>query len=256
MHDEKITPKYEPGNNFFKKLDNFWYHNKWTVIIVGFFAVVLFICTFQMCSREEQDIYIMYAGPQTLGQSYTRSVKDAFAEVVTDRNGDGRRGVEIVELWVPSDEQIAAGKAEIEAGGGPAIVNYEAYASNYEAFEQHMWTGDTVICLLDPVLYSTVYVEDDDGTAQSGFMKLEDVLGYTPANAYDEYSIRISDTPLGEYFTILQDIDTDDEKALLCIRKKSSLASIWNQKKTNEYHEYCTEVFKAIFEFEAPRSAQ
>ena len=50
----------------------------------------------------------------------------------------------------------------------------------------------------------------------------------------------------------LQDIDADDEKVLLCIRKKSSLASIWNQKRTNEYHEYCIEVFKNIFEFEAP----
>ena len=115
-----------------------------------------------------------------------------------------------------------------------------------------MWTGDTVICLLDPTLYYTVYVEGDNGEIQSGFMKLSDVLGYTPENAYDEYSIRISDTPLGQYFSVLQDIDDDDEKVLLCIRKKSSLASIWNQKRTNEYHEYCIEVFKNIFEFEAP----
>ena len=115
-----------------------------------------------------------------------------------------------------------------------------------------MWTGDTVICLLDPVLYSSVYVKDDSGEIISGFMKLSDVLGYTPENAYDEYSIRISDTPLGEYFSILQDIDTDSEKTLLCIREKSSLASIFTQQRTDEYHEYCIEVFKNNFEFEAP----
>lgn len=252
MHDEKITPAYEPGGNFFKKLDNFWYHNKWTVIIVAFFAIVFIICTFQMCSIDEQDLHIMYAGPQTLGQTYTRSVKDAFSHVAPDRSGDGKSSVEIVELWVPSDEQIAAGKAEIESNGGHAVVNYEALSTNYEAFEQHMWTGDTVICLLDPVLYSSVYVKDKDGEIVSGFMKLSDVLGYTPENAYDEYSIRISDTPLGEYFSILQDIDKDDEKVLLCIREKSSLASIFNKQRTNEYHDYCIEVFKNIFEFEAP----
>ncbi len=249
MHDEKITPAHEAGEGFFKKLDNFWYHNKWKVIIIGFFTAVFLICTMQMCAREEQDIHIMYAGPRTLGQTYTRNVKDAFTEVVPDRNGDGRSGVEIVELWVASDEQIAKGKAEV---GANAVVNYEALSTNYEAFEQHMWTGDTVICLLDPALYSTVYVEGDNGEIQSGFMKLSDVLGYTPENAYDDYSIRISDTPLGQYFSVLQDIDADDEKVLLCIRKKSSLASIWNQKRTNEYHDYCIEVFKNIFAFEKP----
>ncbi|MBQ8837275.1 MAG: hypothetical protein IJ002_07205 [Clostridia bacterium] len=248
--EEKITPKYEPGDNFFKKFDNFWYHNKWKVIIIGFFVIVFIICAFQYCSREEQDIYIMYAGPKSLGQSYARSVKSALSEVVPDRNGDGRGSAEIVELWVASDEQIAAGKAELEEDGEVAVVNYDALSSNYEAFEQHMWAGDTIICLLDPTLYSTVYVEGDDGQMESGFMKLADVLGYTPEGAYDEYSIRIKDTPLGQYFTILQDIDTDSEPVLLCIRKKSSLASIFNQKETNEYHEYCTNVFKAIFEFE------
>lgn len=254
MHDDKITPAYEPGTKFFKKFDNFWYHNKWKVIIIGFFVIVFIVCTFQMCSREEQDLYIMYAGPKTLGQTYTRGVKSAFSEVVSDYNGDGKGSLEIVELWVASDEQIAKGKADISEDGAIAVVNYDALSSNYEAFEQHMWAGDTVICLLDPALYSTVYVAGDDGEMVSGFMKLSDVLGYTPENAYDEYSIRISDTPLGQYFTVLQDIDTDGENVLLCIRKKSSLASLWNQKKTDAYHEYCIEVFRAIFEFEAPKS--
>ena len=250
MQEEKLTPKYEPGDNFFKKFDNFWYHNKWKVIIIGFFAAVFIICTFQMCSRQEQDMYVMYAGPRTLGRAYTSALKDAINEVVPDRSGDGYGSAEIVELWVPSDEQIISGKAEIEEDGGVAVVNYEALKSNYEAFEQHMWAGDTVICLLDPALYSTVYVEGDNGEMRSGFMKLSDVLGYTPDYAYDEYSVRLKDTPLAKEFKVLADIDTDDEKVLLCIRHKSSLASILKKGETDEYHAFCVEVFKNIFEYE------
>lgn len=250
MHDEKITPAYEPGTNFFKKFDNFWYHNKWKVIIIGFFVIVFTVCTLQFCQKQEQDLYIMYAGPKTLGRAYTSALKTAINEVIPDRSGDGEGSFEIVELWVVSDEQIVSGKAEIEADGGLAVVNYEALKTNYEAFEQHMWAGDTVICLLDPALYSTVYVEGDNGEMMSGFMKLEDVLGYTPEYAYDEYSVRLKDTPLAKDFKVLCDIDTDDEKVLLCIRHKSSLASIFNKDRTDEYHAYCVEVFKNIFEYE------
>ena len=253
-HSDKITPAYEPGTKAFKKLDNFWYHHKWKVIIISFFVIVALICTLQMCERENSDIYIMYAGPYKFGQTDARSFKQAMSAVVHDNNGDGLGKAELVDLYILSDEQIEGKKAELGANedvDGVIVVNYEMFASNYEAFEQHMWAGDTVICLLDPHLYESVYVEGDDGEKISGFVKLSDVLGYTPEKAYDEYSIRIKDTPLGEYFTILQNLDDD---TLLCVREMSSMSSLWNQKRTKEYHAYCLDVFRAIFAFEAPES--
>lgn len=251
QHDEKIVPKYEPGNKFFRKLDNFWYHHKWKVIIISFFVIVLLICTLQMCSREDQDIYIMYAGPYKFGQTDARSFRSAFSAITEDRNNDGYCRAELVDLYILSDEQIIAEKTKLESQGYGAEVNYEAFSANYEAFEQHMWSGDTVICLLDPDIYTSVYVEDENGNNVSGFMKLEDVLGYLPEKAYDEHSIRIGDTPMGEYFTILQNLDED---TLLCIREKSPMSSIWSKKKTDEYHDYCKEFFRKIFEFKAPVS--
>ncbi len=245
-HDEKLVPKYEPGNKFFKKLDNFWYHNKWTVIIVAFFAVVLLVCTFQMCSSDAQDISIMYAGPYKFGQTDALNFRSAFSEITPDRNGDGASKVALVDLYILSDEEIAAEKAKI---GDTAMVNYEVFSANYEAFEQHMWTGDTVICLLTPELYKSVYVEDENGEEKSGFMRLDEVLGYTPEGAYDEHSIRLKDTPFGKYFPIMQRLDED---TLLCVREISPLSSMWNSKQTKEYHEYCLDVFRAMLEFEEP----
>ena len=244
-NDEKIVPKYEPGNKFFKKLDNFWYHNKWTVIIVLFFVVVLLVCTLQMCSNDKPDISVMYAGPYKFGQTDKLNFRSAFAEIAPDRNGDGINQVALVDLYILSDEEIAAKKAEI---GDTAMVNYEVFSANYEAFEQHMWAGDTVICLLTPELYKSVYVEDENGEERSGFMRLEEVLGYTPAVAYDEHSIRIKDTPFGKYFPMMERLDDD---TLLCVREMSPLSSMWNKKSAAEYHEYCLGVFRTIFEFEA-----
>ena len=34
VREEKVTPVYEPGGKFYKWFDNFWYHNKWKVIII------------------------------------------------------------------------------------------------------------------------------------------------------------------------------------------------------------------------------
>lgn len=247
-NSEKIVPKYEPGNKFFKKLDNFWYHNKWTVIIIAFFIVVLLVCSLQMCSNDEQDISIMYAGPYKFGQTDKLNFKSAFAEITPDRNGDGESKVALVDLYILSDEEIKAGKSEIEKNGDVAMVNYDVFSANHEAFTQHMWTGDTVICLLTPELYKSVYVEDENGVERSGFMRLDEVLGYTPEDAYDAHSIRVKDTPFGAYFPIIGRLDED---TLLCVREISPLSSMWSKKKAEDYHAYCLDVFREVFAFEA-----
>lgn len=242
-HEEKIVPVYEPGSKFSKWFENFWYHHKWKVIIISFFVIVLLICTVQMCSREEMDLYIMYAGPDALTQQNIEDLKLLFANVTPDKNGDGYSKTEFIDLYILSPQQIEEKKQELKEAGDVAAVNYEMFASYYDQFEQHIWTGDAVICLLDPHLYETVYVEKD-GEKLSGFMRLEDVLGEKPENAYDDYSIKLKDTEFGEYCNL-------DEDILLCIRKKSTASFMSDKKKTDEYHAYCVEVFKNIVNFTA-----
>lgn len=249
MREEKITPVYEPGTKATRWLDNFWYHHKWKVIIIGFLVITLLVCCLQMCGRTEPDIYIMYAGPYKFGQTDMRSFESAFGSIVTDRDGDGTAFAELAEYYILSDEQITGALAKMEANGETAVVNYELFASNRQAFDQQIMAGDTVICLLDPHLYADVYVLGDDGEKLSGFMPLSDVLGYTPEYAVDAYAVRIGDTPMGQYFSVLQSLDED---TLLCVRQMSSFSFLRGQKRTEEYHAYCLDVFRKIFTFEAP----
>ncbi len=219
MHDEKITPQYEPGDNFFKKLDNFWYHYKWTTIIVSFFAIVFIVCAFQFCSRETRELNVLYSAYEYGLGRYINDVESAFESVSPDRNNDGKSNVAIVEVPIITPE-------------------------SYEAFRNHTLIGDTVICLLSPELYNTVYDKDDDGKIVPRFMKLEEVLGYKPEYAYDDYSVRIGDTPLAIDFPALKKIDNDDGgEILLCMLKKTLITSA-------EDYEYCGEVFKNIIEYE------
>lgn len=241
---DKLTPGGEPGGRFFHWLDNFWYHHKWKTIIISFLLLTAIVCFAQLAARESPDMYILYAGPYKFGQTDTQSLESAFASIAEDRNGNGKVQVELVDLYLMSDEQIeGAVSAAQEDGEGAVVVNYEMFKSNRTAFDQQILAGDVVICLLDPWLYADVRAAD-------GFLPLVDVLGYTPQAAVDDYAIRIGDTPLGSYFSVLRNLDAD---TLLCVRRMSSFSFLKGQSHTEKYYAYCLEVFRRIFDFEAPQ---
>ena len=241
--NDKLTPTAEPGGKFLRWLDNFWYHNKWKTIIVSFLLLTLIVCAVQFAGREDADIYILYAGPYKFGQTDTQSFESAFSAVADDRNGNGKVRVELVDLYLMSDGQIEGAVSSAQANGeGAVVVNYEMFKSNRTAFDQQILAGDVVICLLDPWLYADVKAAD-------GFLPLADALGYTPENAVDEYAVRIGDTPLGSYFSVLRGMDRD---TLLCVRRMSSFSFLKGQTRTEKYYNYCLDTFKKIFTFAAP----
>lgn len=253
MNQEKIKPAYEPGTKFFRWLDNFWYHYKWAVIFTVFILVTVIVCSVQFFSREEPDMYILYAGPYKFGQTDTRSMERVFSSIVTDRNGDGKAFAQLADYYILSDEQITGELEKAKANHEAVAINYEMFANNREAFDQQIMAGEMVICLLDPYLYADVHVLDDDGNKVSGFMPLSEVLGYTPEYAVDDYAVRIGDTPLGQYSEMLQKLDED---TLLCIRKMSSFAFLQGKKRTEKHHAYCREVFCEIFAYVPPTAEE
>ena len=80
-------------------------------------------------------------------------------------------------------------------------------------------------------------------------MTLEEVLGYKPEAALDDYSIRLCDTDFGRYFTCF---DTLPENTVLCIRKISSASIFTGIKETEKKHEYHKEMFCAVMNFKSP----
>ena len=59
LHGSDIDVKL--SNPFFKWLDNFWYHHKWKVIIIAFFAIVIAVGVVQMVNKEECDVEVTVA---------------------------------------------------------------------------------------------------------------------------------------------------------------------------------------------------
>ncbi len=238
---------------FIKWFDNFWYHYKWVTLIILFFATVIIVSTVQMLTREEGDVYVMYAGPQVISVQNMTYIERAFESVSYDYSGDGEVNAVLRELTIMSEKEIEeAARAEMEEKGVPNegyILNEQMARSemgkSLQVFNQEILGGDSVICLLSPYTYSIVY-------EAGGFMTLNEALGYTPEYAYDDCSVRLCDTG----FATLEGMASLPEDTLFCIRRLSSMSFLKGQNKTKAAHDYHLEVFRAAVSYTGERVSE
>ncbi len=225
-----------------KWLENYWYHYKWTTIVVLFFALVIGIGVYQMAAKEDYDTQIIYAGPVLLIQEdQMTGINEAFRAVMPgDYNEDGKKSLIIHDFAILSDEQYQQKleEAEKEGEGGIAFdpTTRTSYISNIMTLYS---TGESSVSLLDPYVYNTFRRQD-------AYSKLADVLGEKPAYAVDDYAVRLKDTPFGQYFDAL-DVLPDD--TLLCFRKPSELST---SDAVKAQYAYDRKLFIALFIFTPP----
>ena len=153
-----------------KWLDNFWYHNKWKVIIALFFIVVVVICTVQLATRKKYDAQIIFVGNGGAidGVEYNDILK-TFEGITPDADGNGKINVNFSrETYLKSTDEMSS-----------------ALNSNITSFMATARLGDYFIFFIDPSLYD-IYKE-------SGmFVTLEDKIGEIPYEMkYDECAIRL-----------------------------------------------------------------
>ncbi len=221
-----------------KKADNFWFYNKWKILIGAFVALVLGVCIWQSCSKDGNDVMLMYAGPfQSFANNEVyNNVRSALNVVVPeDYDGDGEKNCEIAALTIFSEEQIKQMKEDGIAESRVVYVNAELNNQELQKFDQLIMAGEYSVCLLDPTLYERV-------RSAGGFRRLDEVLGAVPDCANDEYSIRFADTAFAKYYDIFDQLPPD---TLLCLRTKSAFINVRSDKK----YEISETFFKNIVEF-------
>jgi len=99
--------------------------------------------------------------------------------------------------------------ADKEANDGIGTVNLAYNAKQLSDFNSFLSFGECSVYILSEDMYE--YVK----TYKSELLKpLADILGQTPANAYDEYAIRLKDTPYYAMEPSLQKLPAD---TLICM---------------------------------------
>ena len=86
---------------FSQWIENFWYHNKYTVIVVVFFAVFLGVSFGQIVSKKSPDANFLYMGTASISftsQGHLQESASVFMK--KDYNGDGKKNIDYIELTV------------------------------------------------------------------------------------------------------------------------------------------------------------
>lgn len=100
----KAAPKEEITLTASQKLQNFWYYNKWFLLIGVFLIIMLTITISQCASRENFDYQIVLFSYDTYMPAETEVIKRELSEYGEDLNGDGEVKVQIIDCSYGKDE--------------------------------------------------------------------------------------------------------------------------------------------------------
>ena len=192
-------------SKFLRWWDNYWYHYKWHTIIAAFvILLIVFVCG-QIADDPKQDVIVTYCGPMTFLNAETEDLREALNRIMPDDfDGSGEKYTEIVRYNVFSPEALEADRMP---NGGQATINPAFNAKQMTDFDTFMSFGECSVFLLSEHMYE--YVKP-----RGALKPLADALGEAPANARDEYSIYLKDTP---YYALEPALQRLPEDTLVCI---------------------------------------
>ena len=231
--------------------ENFWYHHKGAVLITLAFAVIFAVGITQMLRNKKPDIFVLYAGPAVFDNTRAADAEEALSALVSeDSNNDGKFTARLTAICYVSEEKKAAAKAEAERNNQQStVVEYANSQENrdaYKAFSDDMLAGDSVVCLLDPYLYGTIR---DAG----GLLTLEEVLGYKPDGAIDDYGVPVRMLP---FFAETPAFSALPDDTVFAIRRVSTMSAFTGKKKEEEAHARHIAFARALASFVPEKTAQ
>ncbi len=225
---------------FLTKLDNFWYHYKWVVIVVSFFVVISVICFVQCATKPTADMTVVFAGGNTLTAEQQKMITDVFDSIAPKDEEGGRMSTILNAHSVYTDAEIEAvckdedGKLSISA-----FNNMKQVSNNHlEVFGTQVMSGESGIWLVSEYVYQ-----------QKNLKKLarplSELYETAPTNAYDAYAIRLKDTSIYQYYEVLQVLPED---TLLVMSAQLVTPGLSDDAVYNTY----LELYRAIVGFQAP----
>ena len=193
-------------------LENFWYHYKWHFIAGVVAFVILFVCIVQSCSKREEDILVVYAGPAYMSQAQLSSIVEVLGNnMPKDFDGNGDKFANIDTFQIYSEEQIKKITAETDSEGNYGYVDRNLNSSNYDQYSKYILTGESSVYFLDRSLYETL-------RNNGRLCLLSDVLSQTPQGALEDgYGVRLGDTKLYEDFAVMRVLPAD---TVVCLMKQ------------------------------------
>ncbi len=227
-------------NRFFSKLDNFWYHYKWVVIIVAFFAVIGIICFVQCATKDTGDLTIAFAGGNTLSAEQQELITNVLNGLTPKREGGEHMSAILNAHSIYTEDEIRAACTNEDGRFDVLTFNNMKQVSNshLEVFGAQIISGESGIWLVSEYVYQ-------QRNLKKLACPLSELYDTLPENAYDEYAIRLKDTALYQYYEVLQALPED---TLIVMSAQLVVPALSDD---DIYHAYL-DLYRAMVGFQAP----
>ncbi len=195
-----------------KWLDNFWYHHKWKVIVIGLFAIILAVCIWQMAEKEEIDETIVIAVPRQLYLEEIEGI-DAVLSSLMPKNGENEKNLLLQTYPIYTEDEMQAVNEEETNDEGHYVVKVfpAENMDRVEAYNSYLNTGEVSLILVSPYLYENQRIHDR-------LMPLSEIFGEKlPQGAMsDGFGVRLGDTALYAHSEAMRVLPAD---TIVCLRR-------------------------------------
>ena len=244
-----------PKGRFGIWFENFWYHYKWHSIIALFIIFVIVICSVQMCSKEEYDVHIVYAGGEhVMGDKsdgdiplYSTILK-SLNEAVYDFDGNGTVNTSFEALYMLTAEEIAEIEKEIldlkEKGEEHLSLNYVQLTENENLFRERIAYSDIYVFLLSDTVYKKYQTYEYDVPMFASIRELANPD--SEIEFLDDSAAYLHSTPFGS----LPGLSDLPENTVIVLRSVNALSSHFNKDETNELFENSKKVVENMLNYE------
>ncbi len=225
-------------------LENFWYHYKWTVIVIGFFVAVFAFCFSQCASKTQSGVKLALAGGYSLTGEEQAALTEVLEAVVPDKVSGDKTDLTLNIFSFYTEEELTARCTDPETGKLKVSLYNNAKSVNQDQltnFTTYVKTGDSAVWFVSPHLYGKEGLD----LAQRA-VALSELFEATPQGAVDGYAVRLGDTEIYAYYDALKVLPADT-----LIVFPHSLA-LWGESSNEETYEQFKAIYRAIINFKKP----
>ena len=248
-----MEEKYEGGDiairsPLMEKLENFWYHYKWHSLIALFLVLTFTVCTVQMCTRSDYDLHVLYAGQSDVRQTASEGLSEhrvlvsSLKLVAEDYDEDGKQLLNLLTLFLPSEEEITEINARLEAEGEGYEVQTQLVIENGDQMAQLMLISDYYLCFLSEENYLAY-----SGRAEGFFVSLSSYVGGADVAYYEGRTdaVYLRSTAFGN----LPGFEGLADDTLICLRGVSDVAKRADRKGSEKNFQRAEKTLESIFAY-------
>lgn len=229
---------------FKKWFENYWYHNKWPTLIVLLFVIVFAIGFGQIIGEKTNyDVYALYGGSHNLdAESHGAIVsvfKDAANKVDGGEDPEDPKDINVQTLIYLTGEEIAAQQKAAEEAGQEFTFNYLENNRVFDTFMKQLVSGENVIMVLSPYLYSSA-------ESNEALYKVKDILGKdVPGMNSTGYGVKLSESGLTSKYPAFSHFPED---SIVCFRRVTHAMQLIGKSESQDSHQFQLDVARELFD--------